>query len=107
MKMSAIVRIAAVAVLASAPMLAQADNSVKQCMNVFANQNFADRDTTFRVAADHSGRRPLVSSSRKVEVKLAASDRLTGELLATATCTVKHGVATLNKLNTTDMVASR
>ena len=101
MKTSALVRIAAVAALASAPFVAQAQDtetsSVQRCMDVFASQNFGDRATSFRVERDRQLNLPLIASSGTRYVQLTATERTSGRVLATAQCEVK-GSATLGEI---------
>jgi hypothetical protein len=109
MKTTALVRYAAVAVLASAPLFAQAAglDTVQRCMDVFATQNFSDRATTFKIDDDYSPRLPLTVNSGTRYVQLVASDRSSGRVIAKANCSVRAGVITIGDISVLPLVAVR
>ena len=109
MKTSAYVRYAVVALMASAPLFAQAteNDSVQRCMDVFATQSFADRPTSFKVERNFAPRVPLMFSSGTQHVNLIASDLASGRVVAKANCTVRNGVTTVGEIRIEELIAAR
>jgi hypothetical protein len=109
MKTIAYVRFAAVALLASAPVFAQAaeSDSVQRCMDVFATTSFADRATSFKIERTYAPLLPLIYRSGTNRVQLVASDLASGRIIATAHCSIRQGVTTVGEVSTSELIAVR
>lgn len=95
MKLSA-VSVIALALCTAAP-LAQAqdqDAAIRACAESFVANHFAGQQTSVRVVSDPIYG-PLVLRSQERAIKLVASSKTTGQVLAVATCSNKAGIVTV------------
>jgi len=90
MKTLSLVRSAVFATLAIAPAAFASDvDSIQGCMDSFAARNFADKNVSFVVEGDTRMGLPLQANGGTRQVQLVATERNTGRVLATATCSIR------------------
>jgi hypothetical protein len=108
MKTSVVVRIAVLALMSSTSLIAHAgsDDSVAQCMSVFAKQNFADQSTSFNAETPRVANSAFPSKVAKRTVRVVANDRASGREIASGHCTVVNGIAKLSETNGSEKLAS-
>jgi hypothetical protein len=107
MKTSALVRMVAVAAVAVAPFSVHAQDSevMNACVDAFVAQNFADKSTTVRIERNYGYQLPLVLQTRVTRVKLVATEKRTDRVLASATCSEKGGIITVEPVKA-DLIAA-
>jgi hypothetical protein len=104
--MKTLVRVAAIATVALAPFAAHSqDSAVYACADAFIAQSFAGKSTVVRVEREYAPLLPLVLQSNSSRVKLVASEKATNRVLATATCSTKGGIVTVEPVKA-DLIAS-
>ena len=109
MKTFALVRVAAVALLGSAPLFAHAADTtvVQRCMDKFAAESFADRTTSFAKVQNEGPLLPLIANTGTRHVLLTASQPSSGRVLATANCTVRGDATTLSDVIVATEISDR
>lgn len=97
MKKTAIIRYAAIALLAGAPMFsyAQENLAVQRCMDKFATENFADRAVSFKIEGADALMLPLSLNNGTQRVLVVANDSVSGHVIAKASCSVRGDDARL------------
>jgi hypothetical protein len=91
----------AVAVLAVSPMAAYSNDSqvLQSCINAFVAENFPGQSPTIRIEETSGYMLPL-QLVKSPKVKLIANRKVSGEVLATATCSATKGVVTVAPIMT-------
>jgi hypothetical protein len=105
MKMSGAIKAAACAAMVFAPGLASASDeaAIASCAKSFIAEQFPDRVTSIRVEQPVRLHSPLLLRY-ETNVKLVATGKTSGRVIATATCNKKDGVVTVLPIQLTAAV---
>ncbi|MBC7983879.1 MAG: hypothetical protein H7Y02_08500 [Candidatus Obscuribacterales bacterium] len=97
MKISARIRLIALAAIVVAPLAAHSDDNqtIQSCIDAFVAKNFADQAPTTRIENDYASPLPLIAQNRAQRVKLVASYKASRRVLMTATCNGQDGTVTV------------
>lgn len=104
MKFMTLLKIAACASVALAPAMVQAGDraAIEACAKSFIAEQFPDRVTSVRIEAPVRLHSPLIVRA-ETTVRLVATGRQSGRVVATATCNMKDGSVTVLPIQLTAM----
>ena len=107
MKVSVLVSAVAASLAFVAPVKAQDSAVFAECVKSFVAGRFEGQPTTVRFEREYSPLLPLMLRRQATQMKLVATDKQSGRMLATAMCSNKSGVVVVEEIRDVELIAAR